>query len=141
MSEVAYDSEPGLSVDEYLAVVGDSTLGASRPLADRTRVAEMLQHADLIVTARIDGQCVGLARCLTDFAWICYCGDLAVRQSFQRRGIGTGLLRACKKMLGDGVAITLLSAPEAVSYYERIGPALDLQRTPDAFFMPRRRDH
>ena len=32
-----------------------------------------------------------------------------------------------------------LSAPEAVSYYERIGPSLDLLRTPDAFFMPRRR--
>ncbi|MEO0996846.1 MAG: hypothetical protein AAFX58_04945 [Pseudomonadota bacterium] len=45
------------------------------------RGAAMLHNADLIVTARdtdSDGQLVGVSRCITDFAFCCYCSDLAV---------------------------------------------------------------
>lgn len=139
MSDIVYAREDGLSVADYVAVVGDSALGQNRPIADHERIAAMLAGADLIVTARLDGQCIGLARCLTDFAWVCYCAELAVRNAFQRRGIGTALLTTCKQIVGDGVSITLLSAPEAVGYYERIGPEIGMRRNPDAFYLPRSR--
>lgn len=128
-----------LTVDEYIAVVGDSTLGSNRPIGDRDRIAQMIEQANLIVTARVDGVCVGLARCLTDFAWVCYCADLAVRHSHQRRGIGTQILTVCKELVGDGVGIVLLSAPEAVPYYNRLAATLKLQPTPNAYFLPRSR--
>jgi ribosomal protein S18 acetylase RimI-like enzyme len=139
MSDLVYARDAGLTVDEYINVVGNSTLGASRPLGDPDRVAAMLAGADLIVTARIAGRCIGIARCLTDFAWVAYCGDLAVHSDFQGRGIGTGLLRRCRKELGDGVGIALLSVPEAVSFYERSGPDLGFRRYGHAFFMNRTR--
>lgn len=75
--------------------------------------------AGLIVTARSAGRCVGLARCLSDFAWVAYCGDLAVHRDFQGRGTGKDLLRCCREELGDGVGIALLSVPEALGFYER----------------------
>ena len=139
MSEPVYARDADLTVGEYVDVVGNSTLGTTRPLGDRERVAAMLAGADLLVTARIDGRCVGLARCLTDFAWVAYCGDLAVHNDFQGRGIGKGLLRQCREELGEGVGIALLSVPEAVSFYERSAYALGFRRYGHAFFMNRTR--
>lgn len=139
MSEIVYACDPGLTVDEYIDVVGNSTLGPTRPLADRARIAAMIAGAQLIVTARIDGRCIGLARCLSDFAWVAYCGDLAVHDAFQGRGIGTGLLRTCKGLFGDGVGTALISMPDAVSFYDAKGPELGLHRQSHAYFMYRTR--
>lgn len=136
---VVYARETALPVDDYIDVVGNSTLGATRPIGDRERIAAMIEGANLIVSARIDGRCVGLARCLTDFAWVAYCGDLAVHDAFQGRGIGKGLLEACRAILGDGVGMALLSAPEAVGFYDRHGPAVDLHPYGHAYFMNRKR--
>jgi ribosomal protein S18 acetylase RimI-like enzyme len=55
----------------------------------------MLSEADLVVTARLDQgdrRLVGVARCVTDFAWCCYVSELAVAASAQGRGIGKRLL-------------------------------------------------
>ena len=90
-------------------------------------------------SARIEGRCVGLARCLTDFAWVAYCGDLAVHEAFQGRGIGQALLAACRDILGERVGMALMSAPEAVGFYDRQGPKVDLHAQPNAYFMRRRR--
>ena len=139
MNDIVYAREQHLSVDDYIDVVGNSTLGGSRPLKDRERVAAMLAGADLIVTARIEGRCVGLARCLTDFAWVAYCGDLAVHDDFQGRGIGRALLEKCKQELGDGVGMALLSMPDAKAFYDRVGPAMGLLRNDDAYWMTRKR--
>jgi GNAT superfamily N-acetyltransferase len=136
---VVYAREAALPVDDYVDVVGHSTLGATRPIGDRERVAEMIAGADLIVSARIEGRCVGLARCLTDFAWVAYCGDLAVHEDFQGRGIGLGLLAACRDILGEQVGMALLSAPGAVGFYDAQGPKVDLHPLPGAYFMTRRR--
>jgi GNAT superfamily N-acetyltransferase len=139
MTGLVYAREPGLSPDDYIDVVGHSALGPTRPLADRARIAAMLAGATLVVTARLDGRCVGLARGLTDFAWVCYLADLAVHEDYQSRGIGTGLLRTCKEVLGDGVGIALLSVPEAVPYYDRLGASLGLEAYPHAYWMTRER--
>ncbi len=139
MNGIVYARDPAVTVDDYIDVVGNSALGATRPLNDRERVAAMLAGADLIVTARIDGRCVGLARCLTDFAWVAYCGDLAVHDDFQGRGIGRALLEKCRQELGDGVGMALLSMPDAKAFYDRVGPAMGLHRNDDAYWMTRKR--
>ena len=139
MTALAYARDPGLTVEEYVDVVGNSTLGPTRPLRDLDRVAAMLAGAGLIVTARLAGRCVGIARCLTDFAWVAYCGDLAVHSDFQGRGIGKELLRHCREELGDGVGIALLSVPEAVGFYERSARDVGFRPYPHAFFMNRTR--
>ena len=139
MSDIVFASDPGLSPAEYIDVVGHSALGPTRPLADRERVAAMLVGAGLIVTARLDGRCVGVARGMTDFAWVCYLADLAVHGDFQGRGIGTGLLRQCKDVLGDGVGIALLSIPEATSYYDGLGDTVGFKHYPHAYWMNRTR--
>lgn len=139
MSDIVYAREAALPVNDYIDVIGNSTLGTTRPIKDRERVAAMIAGAQLIVSARLDGRCVGLARCLADFAWVAYCGDLAVHNDFQGRGIGQGLLRSCKEILGDGVGMALLSVPDAVGFYDKNGPTVDLHPYGHAYFMNRAR--
>jgi len=95
--------------------------GIRRPVDDVHRIEKMLTAADLIVSAWRGSQLVGVARALTDFCFCCYLSDLAVDKSLQRQGIGRELLRRVGQKLGDQVMILLLAAPEAQSYYPRVG--------------------
>jgi GNAT superfamily N-acetyltransferase len=64
---------------------------------------------------------VGIARSLTDFSYVAYLSDLAVRESHQRLGIGTDLIRQTRAALGPRSMLVLLAVPAAVDYYPRVG--------------------
>ena len=127
-----------LDAAEFRRVLMESGLGVTRPVDDEARLKTMLSNADLVLTARLDlpgKPLVGVARGVTDFSWICYVSELAVSASAQGRGIGRGLLDEARRRLGPAVAITLISMPEAVGFYERAG----MMRMPDAFWLERER--
>lgn len=114
-----YRTDRPLTVEQYIELLNDSTLGERRPVDRPDIVKQMLDHANLLVTAWDGDRLVGAARCLTDFGYVTYCSDLCVRQSDQRKGIGRELLRTVQQ--AAPCTIVLLSAPKAVEYYPRIG--------------------
>ncbi|MGE3167217.1 MAG: GNAT family N-acetyltransferase [Planctomycetota bacterium] len=118
---VQYAREESVGSAEFVAVLRSSTLGERRPIDDLARIEGMLQNANLIVTARFDGELVGIARSLTDFHYACYLSDLAVDQRHQRRGIGRALIRVTREHLAPKCRLILLAAPAAVDYYPRLG--------------------
>lgn len=133
---VFYAREANLALVEFRQVLRESGLAASRPIEDEARLGAMLSGANFVVTARIvhaDGQVVGVARGVTDFAWCCYLAELAVCASAQGLGIGKGLLDESRRALGPRVSIVLASVPEAVCFYGRAG----MTRVPDAFWYRR----
>ncbi len=133
---IRYVREPTLDVAEFRRVLVESGLGAIRPIDDEPRLRAMLSAADLILTARLEQPghaLVGIARCVTDFAWCCYLSELAVSASAQGLGIGKGLLEEARRQLGPAVSLILLSVPEAAGFYERVG----MTRVPDAFWYRR----
>lgn len=95
--------------------------GIRRPVDEPERIARMIEHANLIVTARENGRLVGIARALTDFSFCCYLSDLAVDDSVQRQGIGRELVRRVEEAIGDDSMLLLLAAPAAAEYYPHIG--------------------
>lgn len=121
--KLTYQIEPTLSASEFVDVLKRSTLAERRPLREPGTIEAMLKNADLIVTARIDGQLVGISRAITDFAFCTYLSDLAVDEKFQRRGIGRELIRLTHEAAGFHTALILLAAPAAQSYYPHIGMA------------------
>lgn len=122
MSGIVYAEDRGLTVEEYVAVVGSTYMRDRRPLANRERIARMLAGSNMIVTAReASGAILGLARGISDEEWVCYLADLAVRDGHQGRGIGTGILRTLKEILGPGMGVVLMAYPEAEAYYRRAG--------------------
>lgn len=110
-----------LDLDEALDLYRESTLGERRPIDDRSIFAAMIQHANLVVTARDGGQLVGISRSLTDFSYVCYLSDLAVRVSHQKAGIGRELIVRTRAELGPRAMIVLLAAPAAMDYYPKLG--------------------
>jgi len=119
-AEIIYARELTLHPDEFIDVLKRSTLAERRPVDDVERIRSMCQNANLIVTARIDGKLVGVARSLTDFIYCTYLSDLAVDESLQKQGIGTRLIKETK-LHSPQAKLILLSAPAAVNYYPKIG--------------------
>lgn len=135
---VLYAHEPGLDAAEFRRVLVKAGMDAVRPIDDEARLRAMLSAADLVLTARLErpgGPLVGVARCVTDFAWCCYLSELAVSAPAQGLGVGRGLLDEVRRRLGPGVSVLLASLPQAVSFYERAG----LARVPDVFWYRRER--
>jgi len=81
----------------------------------------MLEHANLVVTAWDNGLLVDLSRTLTDFLYVGYLADLAVRESHERQGIGIGLIRTTRERMGPRSMLVLLADPMAIDYYPRVG--------------------
>ena len=118
---VVYKQEPELTPEELIDVLLRSTLAERRPVNEQETIRAMLQHADLIITARLDGLLVGLSRAITDFAYCTYLSDLAVDEKHQRQGIGRELIRLTHEAAGLHTALVLLAAPKAQAYYPKIG--------------------
>lgn len=118
---ITYHLGNQLDIDEMIELYVASTLGERRPVEDRDCMLEMLAKANLVVTAWEGDLLVGIARSLTDFCYVAYLADLAVRGSHQRGGIGKELIRRTKTELGENATIVLLAAPDAEEYYSHIG--------------------
>lgn len=115
-----YQIETDLGIEEFTSVLVNSTLGERRPISEQDRMAKMLEHGNLIVTARDNGKLVGVARSLSDFTFCTYMSDLAVDEKYQKMGIGKELIKHTK-LAAPKAKLILIAAPKAVKYYPKIG--------------------
>lgn len=120
-ASISYQLEPKLTPAEFVDVLRRSTLAERRPVDKPETIAGMLQHADVLVTARASGLLVGVSRAITDFSYCTYLSDLAVDETYQRCGIGRELIRLTHEAAGPQTTLILLAAPKAVEYYPHIG--------------------
>ncbi|MEZ4838013.1 GNAT family N-acetyltransferase [Flavobacterium sp.] len=122
MTTINYQIEEKISIEEFKNVLINSTLGERRPVDNEETLSKMIEHGNLIVTARENGRLIGVARSLTDFNYCTYLSDLAVDEKYQKMGIGKELIRQTK-LASPKAKLILLSAPKAVNYYPKIGMA------------------
>jgi len=113
-------NEP-ITVDQFMELLDESTLGERRPVQDRECMEGMVANSNLTVTAWDEGKLVGVARSMTDFHYACYLSDLAVRKAYQKSGIGKRLQIVTQQQLGPRCRLILIAAPAANAYYEHIG--------------------
>jgi predicted N-acetyltransferase YhbS len=114
------ENGPDLDLEEVVRVYRESGLGERRPVEETERMAAMVRNANLVVTCRVDGELVGIARSVSDFSYVTYLSDIAVVRAHQRSGIGRELIDATRKEAPQA-KIVLLSAPAATEYYPHIG--------------------
>lgn len=117
---IVYSVENDLSVTEYIELLADSELGPLRPIHDPDRIESMLNHSNLIITARLNNQLIGLSRSLTDEGFCTYVSDLVVRNSFKKIGIGRKLIKKTKNTYPDAM-IVVLALPNSGQYYTHVG--------------------
>jgi GNAT superfamily N-acetyltransferase len=116
---ISYKVNAKIEAHQLSEVFRDS--GIRRPYDDLNRMKKMLENANLLVTAWDGDLLVGVARALTDYSYCCYLSDLAVIKSYQNNGIGHELVEQVQKQVGDESMLLLISAPEAIDFYPKIG--------------------
>ena len=132
---LVYGLEPDLDAEAFWGVLFESGLEPWRPDEDLERLRRILKGSDLIVTARLGGRLVGVARTLTDFAFCAYLATLAVARDCQGLGIGRRLIAETRAAAGPEVSLLLTAAPGIEGYYEALG----MPRVPHAFRTHRER--
>lgn len=120
--EIEYKVNHPITANQYIELVNKTILSEYRPIENEVTIKGMLDNSNLIVTAWVDDQLVGIARSMTDFHYCCYLSDLAVDESVQTMGIGKYLILVTAESIAEGCKIISLSAPKAErSYYQKIG--------------------
>ncbi len=89
---IHYQKNGAIRVEAFKAVLEAS--GINRPVDDVPRLKSMIEGANVTWTAWESEKLVGIARCLTDFSYVCYVSDLAVDKAYQHQGIGKSSLRS-----------------------------------------------
>lgn len=118
---VSYIRNKKITLEEFIDILNRSTLGERRPVDDKKCIQGMIENADIVIVAMDDEKIVGVARAVTDFNYACYLSDLAVDVEYQNVGIGKKLIDKVREQLEEGCKIILLSAPDAVEYYPKVG--------------------
>jgi GNAT superfamily N-acetyltransferase len=95
--------------------------GLPRPIDDEERIEKMFANSNLVISAWQNNELIGISRSLTDFSWCCYLADLAVRKDFQKAGVGKKLVELTREAVGETSMVLLLSVPDALEYYPKIG--------------------
>lgn len=111
--------ERRITARESIELLNSSGLGERRPVGSPEAIALMLEHSNLLATAWDGPQLAGAARCFTDFVFVTYCSDLAVRAESQRRSIGKVLPR--NVLRAAPCRIVLLGVLKTEDDYPRIG--------------------
>lgn len=121
MEAIRYKINSKITADDYIDLLSKTSLGDRRPITNRQCIKGMLDNSNLIVSAWLDGKLIGVSRSVTDFFYCCYLSDLAVSEPFQKYGIGKKLINLTMEQLEPNCNLILLAAPEAISYYPKIG--------------------
>lgn len=129
---IEYRRDFPLDLDRFIELYRSSTLAERRPADDRDVMRQMMENADLTITAWDGDMLVGISRSLTDFGYAAYLSDLAVAGSYQGRGIGKRLIEETRAALGPKCRIVLLAAPAANEYYPKLG----FTHNPRAWVLP-----
>ena len=135
MNNLAIEYRRNLPLDPADVVRVFNRSGIKRPTSDLRRIARMFATPNLLLSAWLEKQLVGLCRSLTDYSYCCYLSDLAVDKKYQRFGIGRELVKRTQAIVGEEVSLILLSSPDAMSYY----PTLGFELAGNAYVIRRKR--
>ncbi|MDF2691574.1 MAG: family acetyltransferase [Gammaproteobacteria bacterium] len=119
---------------EFIDILLRSGLSERRPINNPEVMDKMVGNASLIVLAKDNEKIVGVARALTDYAYVCYLSCLAIDKAYQGKGIGKELISKVKEAIGQASSLVLLSAPGVEEYYLDLG----FNRIDNGFIMPRK---
>lgn len=119
MVHVIYKTDITPNVEAIIAVYTSS--GINRPVDDVARIEKMYNNSNLVITAWVNDELIGVSRALTDFCYACYLSDLAVKKEYQKHGVGKQLIAKTQEVIGEQTALILLAAPNAMEYYPKVG--------------------
>lgn len=121
--EIVISADDRPSRDELVALY--DAVGWSTYTTDPAVLEAAVDGSTRVVTARYDGDLLGLARVVSDGASIAYLQDVLVRPELQREGVGRALVQAAMEPFQHCRQKVLLTddEPRQRAFYESLGYA------------------
>jgi len=117
--------EERITSKEYIDFLKRSNLGSQYPKERfNERISRLVNSVSISLIAKNkSGMIVGVLFGLTDFSYWLYITDLGVDRNYERRGIGTKLIKKAHMIAGgeNDIAIYLVANEDAIPFYEKIG--------------------
>ena len=117
--------EERLSPDEYIDFLKRTDLGSQYPEERfEERVSKLVGNVSISLVARNeDNLIVGVLSGLTDYVYWLYITDMGVDRAYERRGIGTQLMKTAHQLAGGekDIAVYLIANENAIPFYEKLG--------------------
>lgn len=114
-----------LTADEYIAFLKTTDLGSQYPKERfRQRIETLVSTVPISLAARDEtGTLIGAVFAITDFAYWMFVTDLGVARDWEKKGIGTALLRQAHESAGGekDIAVYLVANENAIPFYEKFG--------------------
>ena len=121
MDEPVISPETDVPLAELLELYG--AVGWTAYTANPELLRKGVDGSSYVVTARLGGRLLGLARAMSDDATVCYLQDVLVHPEAQRRGIGRALVAAVLERYRPVRQKVLLTDDEPAqrAFYESLG--------------------
>ena len=117
--------EERITPKDYIDFLKRSDLGSQYPKERfNERISRLVNSVSISLIAKNkSGMIVGVLFGLTDFSYWLYITDLGVDRNYERRGIGTKLIKKAHMIAGgeNDIAIYLVANEDAIPFYEKIG--------------------
>lgn len=114
-----------LTADEYIAFLKTTNLGSQYPKERfRERIETLVSTVPISLVARDSaGAVIGAVFGITDFAYWLFVTDLGVARDWEKKGIGTALLKQAHEAAGreKDIAMYLVANSNAIPFYEKFG--------------------
>lgn len=125
MAEKIKIAEERITAEEYIDFLKRTDLGSQYPKERfEDRISKLVNNVAISLVARNEsGLVVGVLFGLTDYAYWLYVTDLGVDINYERRGIGTRLMKTAHNVAGGekDIALYLIANENAVPFYEKLG--------------------
>lgn len=107
-----------IATDEVIALYrANAWSSADKP----EQLLPALRNSHTLVTARLEGQLIGLVNALSDGHLVVYIPHMLVHPDYQRRGIGRLLMQALLAKYEGFHQLMLTADGEATAFYEQMG--------------------
>lgn len=114
-----------LSAAEYIDFLKTTDLGSQYPRERfRQRIENLVSTVPISLVARdAENTPVGVLFAITDFAYWMFVTDLGVARDWQKKGIGSALMKAAHEAAGGekDIAVYLVANSNAIPFYEKLG--------------------
>lgn len=114
-----------LNADEYIDFLKTTDLGSQYPKERfRQRIETLVSTVPISLAARDHaGTLIGAVFGVTDFAYWLFVTDLGVARAWEKKGIGTALLKQAHEAAGGekDIAVYLVANENAIPFYEKFG--------------------
>ena len=85
------------------------------------KLQSALEHSDRVISAWESGKLIGLMNAISDGAMVVYFHYLIVHPEYQRKGIGTHLMRSMLTAYANIRQKVLIAYDQQIAFYERFG--------------------